>query len=138
MASILKCSFSVYSEKSCNLSTRYPNSSNLVTLNVCDKDTSRHLKGCYKTSAVGVENEAKLCLARAGLFEESGDTLTICPLHRDEFGLGFRPSKSCKYPLHDCKQKPTRGISRQISQDVFYRFGVLCETGQGKSKHKPD
>ena len=36
--------------------------------------------------------EMDVCIYRADLFDETGDSLTICPLHRDEFGLGWRQS----------------------------------------------
>jgi len=34
--------------------------------------------------------EWKLCPYRADLFDEAGESLTMCPLHRDEFGLGWQ------------------------------------------------
>lgn len=64
-------------------------------------------------------------------FDESADLLTICPLHRHEFGLGWRPSRVCKFPLHDCKQKPTRPVTRRMSQEIFDKWNILCEIGQG-------
>lgn len=85
------------------------------------------------TCMVGVEEDGKLCLARVGLFDECGEDLTICPTHRNEFGLGWRPSKVCKYPEHQSKQKPYRGISRVKTRKIYWHFGVLCVTGRGKS-----
>ena len=41
----------------------------------------------FKPPREGVEEDGKLCLARVGLFDECED-LTICPEHRNEFGLG--------------------------------------------------
>ena len=34
---------------------------------------------------------------------------------------------------HQSKQKPYRGISREMSRKIYVYFGVLCETGQGNS-----
>ncbi|RMX36786.1 hypothetical protein pdam_00009007 [Pocillopora damicornis] len=65
--------------------------------------TKEHLYGCFKASREGVEEDGKFCLARVGLFDERGEDLTICPEHRNEFGLGWRPSKVCKYPEHQSK-----------------------------------
>ena len=46
---------------------------------------------------------SKLCLLRVGLFGEEGDSFAIYPYQRDEFGLGWRPSKACKYPSYTCQ-----------------------------------
>lgn len=113
------------------MSSRYKSIQSIISLKQCATCTSNHLNGCYKTSTEGVEDEGKLCLARVGLFEECEDQYTICPEHRSEFGLGRRPSKLCKYPGHDCRQKPLRGISKLMSQKIYLHFGVLCATGQG-------
>ena len=126
-----ECSFRTYSKKECGLSGRYKDQKALAPLKTCAKDISGHLNGCYKTTSEGVDVEWKLCLLRVGLFVEEGDSFTICPRHRDEFGLGWRPSKACKYPIHDSKQKPTRGVTRRMSQEIYSKYNILCETGQG-------
>ena len=41
----------------------------------------------FKPPREGVEEDDKLWSARVGLFDERED-LTICPEHRNEFGLG--------------------------------------------------
>ena len=125
------CSFKGYSKKDCGVSARYKEHTTLVPLNTCTKDVSGHLSGCYKTTAQDIDGEWKLCLLRVGLFHENGDSLTICPLHRDEFGFGWRPSKACKYPLHDSKQKPVRGVTKRMSEEIFNKWNILCQIGQG-------
>lgn len=126
-----KCSFRCFSNKECDISKRYKHNTVLVPLKSCTKDVSAHLNGCYKTPSSEVEVEWKLCLFRVGLFDEEGDSFTICPLHRDEYGLGWRPSKVCKYPMHDNKQKPQRGVTKRMSQEIYGRYNILCEIGQG-------
>ena len=98
------CSFQQYSKKECNLSARNKSARSIFIVKNCSSSTREHLYGCLKTSREGVEEDGKLCLARVGLFDECGD-FTICPAHRNEFGLGWRPSKVCKYPEHQNKQK---------------------------------
>ena len=127
-----QCSFREYSTKKCDVSTRCKNQTEIIPLKNCTKDVSAHLRGSYKTSAAGVEVEWKLCLFRVGLFDEEGDSFTICPLHRDEFGLGWRPSKVCKHPMHDSKQKPQRGVTKLMSEEILRKYNILCEIGQGK------
>ena len=131
---LLTCSFRQFSKKDCQLSSRYRSIKSILSLKKCSNSTKEHLNGCFKTSYEGVEDEGKLCLARVGLFDESGEDYTICPEHRAEFGIGWRPSKVCKYPEHDCKQKPFRGISKSMSKIIYLHFGMLCVTGQGKHK----
>lgn len=126
-----ECSFRGHSKKECGVSARYKHQTALLPLKTCKKGVFDHLNGCYKTTSAGVEVEWQLCLYRAGLFDEAGDFLTICPLHRDEFGLGWRPSKVCKYPLHDSKQKPVRGVTLRMSKEILSKYKILCEIGQG-------
>ena len=127
-----ECSFREYSKKECGVSALYKHQTALLPLKACTKlEVSDHLNGCYKTTSAGVEVEWQLCLYRASLFDEAGDSLTICPLHRDEFGLGWRPSKVCKHPLHDSKQKPVRGVTLLMSQEIQSKYKILCEIGQG-------
>lgn len=71
-----------------------------------------------QTRTKRVDFEWRFCLYRARLFQEDGDSLIFCPLHGDEFGLGWRSSKACKYSLHDRKQKPTRGVTKRLSEEV--------------------
>ena len=87
-----KCSFRSYSKKECGLSGPYKDQEVLISLKTCTKDISGHLNGCYKTTSEGVKVEWELCLP--------GDSFAIYPHQRDEFGLGWRPSKACKYPIY--------------------------------------
>ena len=126
----LRCSFGSYSKKDCALSCRYKKQTTLLPIHACNKDVKSHLRGCFSTRVDDIV-EWQLCLLRIGLFEESGDSFTICPQHRDEFGLGWRPSKICKHPLHDCNQKPVRGVTRDVSLEIYKTWDVLLEIGQG-------
>ena len=127
------CSFQQYSKKECNLSARNKSARSIPIVKNCSSSTKEHLYGCFKTSRERVEEDGKLCLPRVGLLDECGEDLTICLEHRNELGLGWRPSKVCKYPGHQSKQKPYRGISMEMSRKIYLHFGVLCETGQGNS-----
>ena len=99
----LKCSFRSYSWKECSLTGPYKDQEALIPLKTCTKDISRHLNGCCKTTSKGVKVEWKLCLLRVGLLGEEGDSFAIYPHQRDEFGLGWRLSKACKYPSYTCQ-----------------------------------
>lgn len=113
------CSFQQYSKKECNLSARNKSVRSIFITKNCSSSTREHLYGCLKNSREGVEEDGKLCLARVGLFDECGEDLAICLTHRNEFGLGWRPSKVCKYPEHQSKQKPYRGISRVKTRKIY-------------------
>ena len=83
-----ECSFRVHSKKECGVSAHYKHQTALLPV-------SDHLNGCYTTTSAGVEVEWQLCLYRASLFDEARDSFTICPLYRDGFSLGWRPSIHC-------------------------------------------
>ena len=81
-------------------------------------------------------------MALVGIFEmnsgegETAETWITCCEHRDEFGLRFRPSRSCQYPEHrqvyKTKNKPTRRIDFSISKWIKQTYGTLVAVGQGK------
>ena len=125
----LRCSFGSYSKKDCIISS-LQEADNAFAHTCLQQDVKSHLRGCFSTRVDDIV-EWQLCLLCIGLFEESGDSFTICPRHRDEFGLGWRPSKICKHPLHDCNQKPVRGVTRDVSLEIYKTWDVLLEIGEG-------
>lgn len=128
------CSFSNHSSKSFG-SLRGNADIVFIPLKSCTKNISDHLRGCYKTPQEGLD-EWELCLFRAGIFhQEHADTMTICPIHRNQFGLGWRPSRTCKHPAHTCKQKPVRGVTKRISIEIQRTWQTVCEIGQGTYYH---
>ncbi len=133
MASVaLGCSFAMFSKKTCGASSYFKSLLSVVPLKSCNKNTKSHLCSSFKTSNVNIEEEWQLILARVGQQGSDCETLTICPLHRDEFGLRWRPSKTCKHPLHNNKQKPTRGVTLKIATEIQQIWGKIVEPGQGK------
>ena len=70
------------------------------------------------------------------MFEEQGETLTICPQHRDILGTlwnSSRPPTKCSHPLHGASNaKPDRGISAAFSKAILDHWGLFIPTGSGK------
>ena len=134
MAASLTCSFSKHSSIPCGNSKHYRNIKEYVPLRSCRRDITSHLQR-LKTSQANIKGEWQLILLRAGLFDEDGETLTICPLHRDIFGTiwnSSRPVTKCHHPLHGrSRAKPERGISLEISKEIQVYWGVLVPIGSG-------
>ena len=134
MAASLTCSFSKHSSIPCGNSKHYRNIKEYVPLRSCRRDITSHLQR-LKTSQANIKGEWQLILLRAGLFDEDGETLTICPLHRDIFGTiwnSSRPVAKCHHPLHGrSRAKPERGISLEISKEIQVYWGVLVPIGSG-------
>ena len=134
MAASLTCSFSKHSSIPCGNSKHYRNIKEYVPLRSCRRDITSHLQR-LKTSQANIKGEWQLILLRAGLFDEDGETLTICPLHRDIFGTiwnSSRPVAKCHHPLHGRRRaKPERGISLEISKEIQVYWGVLVPIGSG-------
>ena len=88
MASVaVGCSFALFSKKTCGASSYIKSLLSVVPLKSCNKNAKSHLCSSFKTSNVDIEEEWQLILARVGQLGSDCETLTICPLHRDEFGL---------------------------------------------------
>lgn len=97
------CSFSKYSPISCGNSKHYRFDQEYVSPRTCSRDISSHLRRLETSREINIKSECHLILLRAGLFEEEGDSFTICPQHRDVLGTlwnSSRPAKKCCHPLH--------------------------------------
>ena len=125
--------FKCYSSKECGVSRRYSEQTAIVLLKTCPKDVLPHLRGCYKTTAEGVDFEWRLDLPLQSRTLPRRRRLSnyLSLTDRDEFGWGWGLSKACKYPLHDSKQKPTRGVTRLLSDEICQKWNVLGQIGQG-------
>ena len=113
----LSCSFATYCGSKCDFSSRWPGRQQLIALNSCADSVKEHLRE-VKVSQTCVASEKELILARAGLFGDSdGRDFTICPKHRAELGVRFRPSMKCQHPLHgNRRRKVERGINLKMAK----------------------
>ncbi|PFX18173.1 hypothetical protein AWC38_SpisGene17466 [Stylophora pistillata] len=118
----------------CGNSKHYRNIKEYLPLRSCRRGITSHLQR-LKTSQTNIKGEWQLILLRAGLFDEDGETLTICPLYRDSFGTiwnSSRPVTKCHHPLHvRVGAKSERGISLDISKEIQVYRGVLVPIGSG-------
>ena len=80
-----------------------------------------------------VASEKELILARAGLFGDSdGRDITICPKHRAELGVRFRPSMKCQHPLHgNRRRKVERGINLKMAKEINAKWNTVVPVGAG-------
>ena len=86
-----------------------------------------------KVSQNSILTEKDLILSRTGRFDEDGANMTICPRHRAELGIFWRPSRKCAHPLHgDRKGKPERGVNLEISKGIIAKWSALIPVGAGK------
>lgn len=127
----LSCSFANICHSGCGTSTKSTKETNFIPISSCTRNVKPHL--CrLNVSQSSISSEKDLILARAGLFEEEGNSLTICPKHRDTLGLQWKPTKKCNHPLHrDSKRKPDRGANLQTSKEVMAKWEVLLPIGAG-------
>ena len=132
--SVLSCSFSSFCKSHCDISPRFPNHNEYFPLNTCTKDIRSHLRQ-VKVSQRCLSSEKDLIIARAGLYKEDGIDMTICPMHRCELGMMWRPKRKCQHPLHGKRtRKPDRGANLKISEEIMKKWHVLIPVGSGKIK----
>ena len=75
-----------------------------------------HLKS-VKVSSSSVVSEGELILLRAGIFDDDGKGMTVCPKHRECPGVYWRPSRLCNtlfiMTVHqEIRQNATEGCQR--------------------------
>ena len=104
-----------------------------MPLSSCEDSVREHLRE-VKVSQTCVASEKELILARAGLFGDSdGRDFTICPKHRVELGVRFRPSVKCQHPLHgNRRRKVERGINLKIAKEIKAKWNIVVPVGAGK------
>lgn len=156
----------IQSNTACGSHWKDPKDEKCVTLHDCDKDVTSHLRFC-NTFDSSIDSERKLLLYRAGAYVivnhffsldalkvfklffsfslgifndedfESYNSLTICPAHRNNCGIGWkRGRKNCPIPDsiagHKSKAKGDRGITSKESQYVVARTKLLIPLGTRK------
>ena len=131
MASLF-CSFGTFSKEKCNISPRYPKATEYFPLTSCKKDIRSHLR-TVKVSQTSILTEKDLILARTGQLNEDGTNMTVCPKHRAEHGMFWRPSRKCVHPLHgNRKGKPEGRATLEMSKEIMLKWNTLVPVGAGK------
>ena len=113
----------------------------VIPLPSCIKDISGHLS-TYKFS--GPEDEVDLILCRAGIFNATVNTesMTICPSHRSNLGIGWSRGSTikCRVPQSMSGHgrgktkrwpKADRGIGKRESAFILKETGVFISVGSG-------
>ena len=132
----MACTFAKYGPP-CGMNPRIKAETATIPLVKCQKDVTSHV-AYYKIA--GTHTEIDLILARTGNFSVDPCELTICPLHRDLFGIGWKRSSSlCCVPAgiatHKRPSKPDRGVGKVLSERIFKETQTLVPVGAGKRDH---
>ena len=113
----------------------------IIPLLACSKDISNHTASLGFS---GPKDEVDVILSRVGIFTHPGNinSMTICPLHREKLGLGWRRGSNarCRMPEvlsnHDKRGKKWpkchRGIGKIDAQIILKKTGVFLQVGSGK------
>lgn len=123
----MACTFSMLVGGECGPDPRSKNQScQVVPLVSCNKNITCHKK-LLKFS--GCDTEIELILARSACFRTPVNIqeMTICPLHRERLGIGWRRSiRQCSVPVelsgHDGRQSKKRSeAARCSSRSLYYK-----------------
>ena len=113
----------------------------IIPLLACSKDISNHTAS---PRFLGPKDEVDLILSRVGIFTHPGNinSTTICPLHRENLGLGWKRGSNtrCRMPEvlsnHHKRGKKwpkrDRGIGKIDAQMILKKTGVFLQVGSGK------
>ena len=126
-----KCSIGCFSKLPCGKSAIKSTDSNNVQISTCRKPVDAYLRRIGVKDDAGDLFEGRLILCRVGIFE-GHDYFSVCPYHRDNLGIYWRPKASCQYPSHQGKAKPYRNVSREFSRKILSLTGVFLPLGSGK------
>ena len=119
--------------KECNLSARYKSARSIYIVKNCSSSTKEHLYGCFKTSRKESRKTVSYVWPELDYSTSAEKISRFVPSTGTNLAWDGGQRKVCKYPAHQSKRKPYRGISREMSRKIYLHFGVLCETGQGNS-----
>ncbi|CAB4042210.1 Hypothetical predicted protein [Paramuricea clavata] len=135
------CGFKSLVGSPCGSSKYQKQASESIILLKCAKDIKGHLKRLNTyDSSLKKEATSTLILARAGVFDvdESDLHLTICPPHRDEYGIRWLTSKkNCACPTnwapHKIMQRRgDRGITLQQSRLLYVYTSTVVPVASRK------
>ncbi|CAH3018743.1 unnamed protein product [Porites evermanni] len=142
------CGYSTYVGGSCGSSFQNPSNVQCVPLGDCQKEVKAHIKSLNVRDR-SIKTESQLLLARAGIFDATEETLkiSICPRHRDLFGIYWRCNKQmCSTPTdwapHKSKKlKGDRGLTflqskglHQLTNQLLHVGTPICKQCRGKLK----
>ena len=97
----------------------------------CHKDIRAHLR-TDNVSQTSILTEKDFILARSGHFEEEGLNMAVCPKHRAELGIFWRPGRKCTHPLYrGRKGRPERGANLQMHKEAMKKWRVLIPVRAG-------
>ena len=88
----MQCSFGELSSKPCGI---VGDKHQIVTINRCRADIKSHLQKLFLQRDHNIKHEEDLLCYRGGFFDKNAHDLTICPLHREDFGIKWRRSTFC-------------------------------------------
>ena len=127
----LSCSFTSLCGNKCDISSRWPGWQQLVPLSSCVDSIKEHLRD-VKVSQTSVASEEPI-LARVGLFDDSdGRDFTVCPKHRAELGVRFRPTTKCQHPLHENqRRKVEKRINLKMAKEIKAKWNTIVPVGAG-------
>lgn len=130
---LAKCSFAGIANITCGSSR---GKDEFVPLNKCVVEVKNHLRMCNLSRTKVTEYD--LILARAGKFNlshEEVEKMMVCPTHRHNLGIYWRPRKSCQYPGHEGKKIALHcknPINWQMAQEIREMFVTLVQVGSRK------
>ena len=126
----LSCSFTSLCGNKCDISSRWPGRQQLVPLSSCVDSIKEHLRDVSQTS---VASEKEAILARDGFFDDSdGRNFALCPKHRAEFGVRFRPTTKGQHPLHgNQRRKVEREINLKMAKEIKAKWNTVVPGGAG-------
>ncbi|KAK3725841.1 hypothetical protein QZH41_014066 [Actinostola sp. cb2023] len=132
------CNYAAFVGGPCGSSLDSPANCQCITIDNCSKDIKSHIKSFGAGFADStLKTEAELLLSRAGIFDinESHLKMSVCPRHRDAFGIRWRCNKRlCTSPSdwapHQTKQmKGDRAITLLQSKLLYNMTLTLVPVG---------
>lgn len=94
------------------------------------------LRSCYLRER-WVNSEGQLIANRARIWNYNLDLdqgITGCPNHRYNYGICWKSSQKCGFPVHPlCSEcKPQRGMTIRMCVIIQLGLGTLCRIGTGE------
>ncbi|CAB3980382.1 Hypothetical predicted protein [Paramuricea clavata] len=133
---VVKCSIGQRLETDCGLCSRYPSMKECMPILACKRDIQVHLRR-LNLCGQAVASKGDLILLRTGIFGSNGEGLTVCPRHRENLGLSWRPKRGCSHPLHgSSKAKPERRVTKKMSMEINDIWERLVSVGSGHAKYE--
>ena len=103
-----------------------------ILLRDCSYDVSNNVNQLKRSARESSSITEQQMIANRSFRDCPNHDIKVCPFHRYNFGIGYRPSSKCVYPNHvGNSEGDSKTVTPSISERCFLEYKVRIRIGNG-------